>query len=618
MPPENPRAYAPGHVGTETDRVPDLSQAGDPVSVRRRAGQTEPPHKAFDSVQDINYYTLQNEPIFCISAVQIRPCERREDHQNEKGVNTMRNWKYLLAALLIMALFLSACGASAAPASNLAEAPEVAEEPAESAREVIPDEPYEAVEYSLYPAPEGGYVGDVMPFVTEDGTLELYYLYDTDHNGQGYHPIYKFSTTDLCEYEDHGMMLNFGQMSDPDPALGTGSVLRDQDGLYHLFYTGHNDTGNGGKGKECVMHATSTDRENWVKDEEVLFFSPENYSKDDFRDPEVFWVEEEQCYWLLIAARENTLGGVVLKYTSTDLKNWEIYGPIFAPMAQYMLECPDLFRIGDTWYLTYSWDCCTYYAIGDSMNGPFVAPRDNILDGQGTISGNGFVFYAAKTAEFGGNTYLCGWLGRPGVSGDSGIYQWAGRVLNHQLVQNEDKTLGVKAPEQFADYFTIDKLVHAAAREGNAEVSGNSISLSAEPGSYALADMGTRPAAMTLECDVTLDEYGCAGFAFGGSAQDETFTVLCLDAERGCLHYEGYEIADLENFDPTALTRFDFSKNDVHHVKLVCENDVVVLYVDDLKALSSHIFHSTDGAHIGVFANGCNASFSNISMKIPG
>ena len=156
------------------------------------------------------------------------------------------------------------------------------------------------------------------------------------------------------------------------------------------------------------MHASSTDRENWVKDPEPLFFAPEGYSKDDFRDPEVFWVEEEQCYWLLMAARENTLGGVVVKYTSADLKNWNLIGPIFAPMSQYMLECPDLFCIGDTWYLTYSWDCVTYYAIGDSMNGPFAAPRDNILDGKGLMEGNGFIFYAGKTAELN----AAGWAGR--------------------------------------------------------------------------------------------------------------------------------------------------------------------------------------------------------------
>ena len=64
----------------------------------------------------------------------------------------------------------------------------------------LPDEPYTAVDYNLYPAPQDAYVGDTMPFVTDDGTLELYYLYDTDHNGMGYHPVYKYSTKDLCSY----------------------------------------------------------------------------------------------------------------------------------------------------------------------------------------------------------------------------------------------------------------------------------------------------------------------------------------------------------------------------------------------------------------------------------
>ena len=472
-------------------------------------------------------------------------------------------------------------------------------------------ESYTPVDYQLYPAPEGGYVGDTMPFVTEDGALELYYLYDTDHNGQGYHPIYRFTTDDLVGYEDDGLMLDYGLMSDPDPALGTGSVMQDRNGLYHLFYTGHNDTGNGGRGRECVMHATSTDRCSWEKHPEDTFFSPEGYSRDDFRDPEVFWVEEDQCYWMLIAARESALGGVIAKYTSPDLKSWTFEGPLYAPRAQYMLECPDLFRIGDTWYLTYSWDCVTYYAMSDSMNGPFEAPLDNILDG------NGFIFYAAKTAELNGTRYLCGWLGRAGLTSDSAFYQWAGSVLNHQLLQREDKTLGVREPETFAEYFTSDKPFKAVKKEGKAKIKKNNIELSAAEGSYSLADMGTRVPTMILECDVTLDENGCAGFAFGGSESDPTWTALCLDANAGLLHYEGTEISRLSDFDPAAFTGFDFTKNTVHHVKLVCENEIVVMYVDDTKALSSRIRHSINGAHIGVFSNGCNASFSNITMKTP-
>ena len=451
-----------------------------------------------------------------------------------------------------------------------------------------------------------------MPFVTDDGTLELYYLYDTDHNGQGYHPIWKYSTQNLYEYEDHGMVLEFGLMSDPDPAIGTGSVMQDRDGLYHLFYTGHNDTGNGGKGRECVMHAVSTDRENWTKVPEDTFFSPENYSRDDFRDPEVFWVEEEQCYWLLIAARENTSGGVVARYTSEDLKNWEFCGPLFAPMDQYMLECPDLFQMGDKWYLTYSWDCVTYYAVSDSMYGPFTVPADNVLDG------NGFIFYAAKTAVLNGNRYLCGWLGRAGLTADSPFYQWAGSMLNHQLLQNEDGSLGVREPETFAEYFSVEKPFRAVKKLGDVRIKGNSVTLSAKPGEQALADMGTRPPTMMLECDVTLDENGCAGFAFGGSGADPAWTALCLDARNGKLHYEGYEITELSDFDPAAYTRFDFSGGGVHHVKLVCENEIVVMYVDGLKALSLRVRHSVDGAHIGVFSDGCGASFSNIVTRIPG
>ena len=83
----------------------------------------------------------------------------------------MRNRKYLLALLLILAMLLSACGGAAtAPAEELAEVPEAAEE---VVSEVIPDEPYEAVPYTLYPAPEGGYVGDVMPYVTEDAVAHF-------------------------------------------------------------------------------------------------------------------------------------------------------------------------------------------------------------------------------------------------------------------------------------------------------------------------------------------------------------------------------------------------------------------------------------------------------------
>jgi hypothetical protein len=49
----------------------------------------------------------------------------------------------------------------------------------------------------------------------------------------------------------------------------------------------------------------------------------------------------------------------------------------------------------------------------------------------------------------------------------------------------------------------------------------------------------------------------------------------------------------------------------------VFENEIVVLYVDDTKALSSRIRHSINGAHIGLLASAGKAEFSELSMKVP-
>ena len=56
---------------------------------------------------------------------------------------------FFIALLLISSMLLFGCGS----AGSLA------------------DEPYEAVSYELYPAPEDAYVGDTMPYVTDDGGI---------------------------------------------------------------------------------------------------------------------------------------------------------------------------------------------------------------------------------------------------------------------------------------------------------------------------------------------------------------------------------------------------------------------------------------------------------------
>jgi len=473
---------------------------------------------------------------------------------------------------------------------------------------------YKPVDYSLYPTPGDDWVADVMPYANGD-RLDLYYLYETDHNIQAFHPVHKFETENFFEYEDIGMTVPCGTASEPDVAIGTGSVFKAKDGLFHIFYTGHNDSfAVQGKPKECVLHAVSRDGYTWEKRKNEVLYAPEGYSNNDFRDPQVLWNEEENCYWMLVAAREEANGGVIAKFVSDDLSSWTFKGALYAPHKQYMLECPDLFKMGDKYYLFYSWDCVTYYSIGKTMNGPFMTPKDNVLDG------SNFIFYAAKTAELKGKRYLCGWLGRTEEKNfDNGKYRWAGNMLIHQLVQHEDGTLGLCMPESINDHFTEAVEVAVEKTEGKVSVDGTKVEMKAAKGERAVADLGERLPTMLMECDLVMGDNGVAGFAFGNPKKNfKNYFGLVLDAKRNSIHYEGYKLAGFENVvssDPIAQTKFTFKAGVKHHIKVVAENEIFVLYIDNKKALSNRIFNSINGAHIALYTADADATFENVTMR---
>ena len=68
----------------------------------------------------------------------------------------MRKWQHLLALSLALVLLLSGCGAggSAEPADTTQPEATTEEEATVSLAAPLPDDPYQAVEYNLYPGPE--------------------------------------------------------------------------------------------------------------------------------------------------------------------------------------------------------------------------------------------------------------------------------------------------------------------------------------------------------------------------------------------------------------------------------------------------------------------------------
>lgn len=305
----------------------------------------------------------------------------------------------------------------------------------------------------LFYTPEYAKTGDVIPFYNEEKKqFDNYYLKNwnpdapKDKIRYGWHRI---TTKDNRNYVEVPTAI----------CGGTGSVIK-ADGVYHMFYC----TFDKNPQAQWARHAISTDLTNWTDIPEDKF-GPDGviYSMSDWRDPFVFWNDEEEKWWMILAARENTKhsrNGCVALCVSDDLSHWEYRNPLYASRSnQAANECPDFFKMGDWYYLVYSNytdGFCTYYRMSRSPKGPWIRPETDTFDGR--------AFYAAKTASDGSNRYVYGWNPTRGEDSwkfdseknfgkDYKTWNWGGSIVVHKLVQHEDGTLGVCPADSVSEAF---------------------------------------------------------------------------------------------------------------------------------------------------------------------
>lgn len=506
----------------------------------------------------------------------------------------------------IIMVSLTICGCGREVDENTEKAKETAvDKNAVKVIKTVTDES-KAKEYNLFVKSGNAWVGDIMP-LNDGEKLQLYYLYDTDENGIGYHPIHKFSTTNLYEYEDDGLIIPFGEeLEDLDLAVGTGSFILG-DGVYHCFYTGHNDNNPSvNKDKECIMHAVSKDNVTWEKIEEDTFWAPKGYSGDDFRDPFVFFNTKKQCYQMLVSARKEE-GGSILSYTSKDLSAWSFEGVFYEQDELYFLECPDLFQMGEYYYLFYSWNNVTYYQMSDSMEGPWITPEYPVLDGN--------AYYAAKTVEYEGTRYLFGFINRKKYQDDLQDYDWAGNLCAYELEQKEDGTLAAKIPHQFEEeYFNKEATLIFEELYGEASTDSNSIVLKGKMDQIAGVSFGNLPSTMLLSCQVVFEDVSekGAGFYFGDTGNFEEAYAILLDTQLGKMHYDKKTVADVVSAEPITFSDFKFQSGEEYDLKVVVENEIIVIYLDNTKVLSNRIYSAVDKGW-GIFGMS-DATFFNIQM----
>ena len=467
---------------------------------------------------------------------------------------------------------------------------------------------------STYYKPYSGYVGDPMPFYDPvNRNFKVLYLQEYRPNMAGtYHPFWGLETTDAANYTPLGEVLSTGSRAEQDAALGTGCVVYNEaDKLYYIFYTANRDQPKTGEDAQIVMYATSPDFKTWTKDPLFRLRGVEYaYSSTDFRDPFV-WQGDDNLWHMVVSTKVGGKGNLA-EFTSQDLKTWEHKGIFMSMMWDRFYECPDVFKMGDWWYLVYSemsggkdgggnpktWGRHVQYFKGRTLDelkactaadaGLWPDSHDGFLDSRG--------FYAAKTATDGTNRYIWGWC--PTREGNDntktnadGEPQWAGSLVAHRIIQHDDGTLTLGEVPGIKAKYTEEKTVKVMAKsdEGVTEAAG---AYTLEGNSYVLFNrLGYHNhISLTVTTEGAADKFG---LSFVRGTDSEKYYTVVVSPESDTKRKINFEeegkagcgfIAGIDSYV------FDTPSDNVYHIDVYTDNSVFVLYINDCLCYTNRIY----------------------------
>jgi beta-fructofuranosidase len=470
----------------------------------------------------------------------------------------------------------------------------------------------------IFYKPEGAWAADFIPFY-RDGRYHLFYLHDwrdPDQHGEGT-PWFQVSTEDFVHFTEHGEMLPRGSEEEQDLYVFTGSVI-ESEGTYHIFYTGHNPHfPKRGRPAQAVMHAVSQDLLRWEKIPEHTFYAPaDQYEPHDWRDPFVFWNPEEGEYWMLLAARlragPSRRRGCTAICSSVDLERWRLREPLWAPGLYYTHECPDLFAMGDWWYLVFSEfseRCVTRYRMSRSLRGPWLVPSDDALDGR--------AFYAAKTASDGVRRFIFGWNSTREHERDYHNWQWGGNLVVHEIAQRPDGTLAVRVPTSVDGAFGHREPVHLLSGPGDCSINSDMVEISA-PSSFGCATAEMMPGECKLEATVTFTEGAQAcGIMLRVSEDLEEAYYIRLEPHRNRMVFDAWPRKGDVPFMVELERPLRLRPGQPIDLKVLVDGTACEVYAAGELAMSTRVYDLRTGSW-GVFVQEGTARFENLGMWVPG
>lgn len=328
---------------------------------------------------------------------------------------------------------------------------------------------------------------------------------------------------------------------------------------------------------------------------------------------------------MLLAARNkegpSRRRGSIALCASKDLRQWEIREPFWNPKLYVTHECPDLFQIGEWWYLVYSTFSerfVTHYRMSKSLSGPWTAPRNDAFDAR--------AFYAAKTWSDGNKRYAFGWDPSKENGDDYGDWQWAGNLVVHELVQEQDGTLTVRIPETVSRHFSNEHAAVWGSRLGDWKESEEGIAAAADE-TFSCISAGSMPETCKISARLSFSEgTRSCGIMLRASEDNNDAYYIRLEPLHNRLVFdmwprriEGEMQWHLKGDHPHAVeleVPVELHADTNYNIEIVVENSVCVVYLADQVAMTTRLYNLKTG-NWGCFVQEGRANFEQASISVP-
>jgi len=224
---------------------------------------------------------------------------------------------------------------------------------------------------------------------------------------------------------------------------------------------------------QCLAVAQDDDLRTWRKlPEPIIAVSPAGLAVTGFRDPCVW---REGNFWMLtLGAGVRGKGGMVLLYSSPDLRNWTYLHPLVEGTSSNansinpvdtgdMWECPDFFPLGGKHVLLISTMGKVRWKVGTYANQRFTPEKEGVVDWG--------AYYAAKTMrDRDGNCILWGWITETRPDAKLLVAGWAGamslpRVLSLSSANELQMKVAVAAEQLRGTHTRITRETSPAVKQ---------------------------------------------------------------------------------------------------------------------------------------------------------